>query len=127
MRVLPRLVPDGTHFHFFRWRNYAFIGSGLVVALAVVFLLAKGLAFGIDFRGGILIEVRTPAAADLAAMRSTLGGLGLGEVALQEAGSERDVMIRIERQTGDEEAQEAAVAQVRACLLYTSPSPRDRG
>ena len=43
-----------------------------------------------------------PGPADLAAMRSTLGGLGLGEVALQEFGGPENVLIRIERQAGGE-------------------------
>jgi preprotein translocase subunit SecF len=49
-------------------------------------------------------------------MRATLGGLGLGEVALQEFGEPTDVLIRIERQTGDEAAQLAAVDVVKAAL-----------
>jgi preprotein translocase subunit SecF len=77
----------------------------------------KGLNFGIDFRGGVLIEVRMPgAAADLGAMRATLGGLGLGEVALQEFGEPTDVLIRVQRQEGGEAAQLAAVDTVKAAL-----------
>jgi preprotein translocase subunit SecF len=77
----------------------------------------KGLNFGIDFRGGILIEVRVPGeAADLGAMRATLGGLRLGEVALQEFGAPNDVLIRVQRQEGGEEAQQAAVSAVRTVL-----------
>ena len=69
----------------------------------------KGLNFGIDFQGGILIEVGMPGPADLAAMRSTLDDLGLGEVALQEFGDPSNVLIRIERQAGGEAGQLAAV------------------
>jgi preprotein translocase subunit SecF len=49
-------------------------------------------------------------------MRATLGGLGLGEVALQEFGRPDDILIRIERQAGGEEAQRAAVNRVKAAL-----------
>jgi preprotein translocase SecF subunit len=113
---LPRLVPDNTNIRFFHWRYPAFAASVLMVLLSIVFLLTQGLAFGIDFKGGILVEVRTPQAANLGAMRSTLSGLDLGEVALQQAGAPQDVMIRIERQAGDEEAQQAAVAKVKTAL-----------
>jgi len=82
-----------------------------------VLLPTKGLNLGIDFQGGTMIEVRMPGeAADLGGMRATLGGLGLGEVALQEFGVPTDVLIRIERQEGDEETQLAAVDLVKSAL-----------
>jgi preprotein translocase subunit SecF len=85
--------------------------------ISLVLLPIKGLNFGIDFQGGTMIEVRMPGdAADLAGMRATLGTLGLGEVALQEFGTPTDVLIRIERQEGDDEVQLAAVNLVKGAL-----------
>ena len=110
-----RLIPDDTHIHFMRYEYWAYAFSGALVVLTLLLVPLKGLNFGIDFRGGILMEVRMPgAAADLGAMRATLGDLGLGEVALQEFGEPSDVLIRVERQEGGEEAQQAAVAAVRS-------------
>lgn len=111
-----RLVPDGTRIPFFRYRNIAFAWSLIVLVGTAILIAVNGLNFGIDFRGGTLVEVRTPETADLATMRSTLNGLDLGEVSLQNAGSDRDVMIRIELQEGDEAAQRAAVQKVRESL-----------
>ncbi len=111
-----RLVPDGTRIPFFRYRNIAFAWSLIVLVATAALIAVNGLNFGIDFRGGTLVEVRTPETADLATMRSTLNGLDLGEVSLQNAGSDRDVMIRIELQEGDEAAQRAAVQKVRESL-----------
>jgi preprotein translocase subunit SecF len=112
-----RFVPDRTDIRFIRYQWLAYAISGALVALSLLLLPTKGLNFGIDFQGGILIEVRVPGeAADLGAMRATLGGLGLGEVALQEFGEPTDVLIRIERQAGGEEAQLAAVDRVKAAL-----------
>jgi preprotein translocase subunit SecF len=112
-----RLIPDDTHIHFMRYEYWAYAFSAALILLTLILVPLKGLNFGIDFRGGILIEVRMPgAAADLGAMRATLGGLGLGEVALQEFGQPSDVLIRVQRQEGGEEAQQAAVAAVRAAL-----------
>jgi preprotein translocase subunit SecF len=112
-----RFLPDRTDIPFIRYQRLAYIVSGALVALSLLLLPTKGLNFGIDFQGGILIEVRVPAqAADLGAMRATLNGLGLGEVALQEFGQPNDVLIRVERQTGGEEAQLAAVDRVKATL-----------
>ncbi|MGH6887460.1 MAG: protein translocase subunit SecF [Geminicoccales bacterium] len=112
-----RFIPDRTTIPFLRFERAGYAISAALVLLSLVLLPIKGLNLGIDFRGGILIEVRMPgAAADLGAMRATLGGLGLGEVALQEFGEPTDVLIRIERQAGDEEAQLTAVDQVKAAL-----------
>ena len=112
-----RFVPDRTSVPFIRYQRLGYAISGILIALSLLLLPTKGLNFGIDFQGGILIEVRVPGpAADLGAMRATLGGLGLGEVALQEFGQLNDVLIRIERQAGGEEAQLAAVDRVKAAL-----------
>ncbi len=112
-----RLIPDDTKIHFMRYEYWAYAFSGALVLLTLILLPLKGLNLGIDFQGGILMEVRVPGqTADLGAMRATLGGLGLGEVALQTFGEANDVLIRVERQEGDEQAQQAAVAKVKAAL-----------
>jgi preprotein translocase subunit SecF len=112
-----RLIPDDTRIPFVRYRYWAYALSGALVLLTLILLPTKGLNLGIDFRGGILIEVGMPTAApDLAAMRSALGDLGLGEVALQEFGTPSDILIRVEHQEGGEVGQLAAVNEVKAAL-----------
>jgi preprotein translocase subunit SecF len=111
-----RLIPDDTKIPFVRYQYWAYAFSGALILLTLILLPTKGLNFGIDFQGGILIEVGMPGPADLAGMRETLGGLGLGEVALQEFGGPENVLIRIERQPGGEAGQLAAVERVRAAL-----------
>jgi preprotein translocase SecF subunit len=86
----------------------------MVASLAAVAIL--GLNLGVDFRGGILIEIQTREPADLADLRSRLGGLGLGEVTLQEFGAETDVLINVRRQEGDEKAQIKAIEAVKTEL-----------
>jgi preprotein translocase subunit SecF len=116
MRLL-RLWPDDTKFDFMRFRRISFPTSAILSILAITLYFTHGLNFGIDFVGGTLMEVQakqTP--ADLAKMRETLGGLGLGEVQLQQFGGANDVLIRIAQQTGGEEAQQAAVQKVRQAL-----------
>lgn len=103
-----RLVADKTNIPFLSFRKIAYVISGALALLTIVLLPTKGLNFGIDFKGGTMIEVRMPGdAADLGAMRASLGDLGLGEVALQEFGTPTDVLIRVEEQASDQEDQQA--------------------
>jgi preprotein translocase subunit SecF len=111
------LIPDDTKFDFMRFRRISFPLSALASIAAILLYFMHGLNFGIDFIGGTLLEVQSKAsAADLAKMRSTLGGLGLGEVQLQQFGTPRDVLIRVAQQPGGEEAQQAAIVKIREAL-----------
>ncbi len=100
MRTI-RFLRETPSFAFLRWRRPAAIASGVLALLSLVLAFTVGLNLGIDFRGGTVMEVRTPAPVDLSELRAELGGLGLGEVALQEFGSPNDVLIRIEQQRAD--------------------------
>jgi len=112
----PRLVPDGTKIPFFRYRWIAFAWSLFVLVATIILVMTSGLNLGIDFKGGILLEVRTQGPADLALMRSTLGELDLGEISLQTAGADDQVMIRAKAPETDEAAQRAAVEQIKGAL-----------
>jgi preprotein translocase subunit SecF len=114
---LLRIVPDDTKFDFMRFRRISFPISALLSIIAIGLYFFHGLNFGIDFRGGMLLEVQSKAGpADIAKMRTTLGGLGLGEVQLQQFGAPTDVLIRIAEQPGGDAAQQAAVQKVRGAL-----------
>jgi preprotein translocase subunit SecF len=114
---LLRIVPDDTKFDFMRFRRVSFPISALLSIIAISLYFFHGLNFGIDFKGGTLIEIQTKSGpADLAKMRTSLGELGLGEFQLQQFGSPQDVLIRISQQPGGEGAQQAAVAKVRQAL-----------
>jgi preprotein translocase subunit SecF len=111
-----RFIPPGTKVPFVANRRIAFVFSFILVLGALGSLLSQGLNFGIDFRGGILMEVRTSEPADLPTIRSTLSDLGLGDVSIQEFGTETDVLVRIQRQDGDERAQVVAIEAVKEAL-----------
>ena len=111
-----KLVPTKTNIPFISWHKPAMICSVLLVILSGIMAFTPGLNFGIDFRGGILIEVQSKGPANIGDMRSSLAGLNLGEISLQEFGAADTVLIRIEKQPGDATAQQAAVAKVRGAL-----------
>ncbi|MBM3557177.1 MAG: protein translocase subunit SecF, partial [Alphaproteobacteria bacterium] len=112
-----RLVRTATKIPFLRFRK-ACLAASILLGLGSLFLFfVPGLNYGIDFKGGIVMEVRSQAAeADLGAMRSTLSHLEMGDVSLQNFGGPRDVLIRIEAQKGAEDAQQKAVERVRTAL-----------
>ena len=113
-----KLVPVNTSIGFIRHRTVAMALSALLVVGAIVVFLANGLNFGIDFRGGTLIEASSESAVDLAELRGRLGVLDLGEVQIQEFGKETDVLIRIAEKEGATDASNnlSAVERVRAEL-----------
>ncbi len=121
--LLPiRLVPDGTRIRFMKAR---FFGIGLSAVLSIASLIlfvSPGLNYGVDFRGGIQMEVTTRAPVDLGALRAGLGRLGLGEVTLQEFGDATRTLVRVERQAGDEAAQTAAAAKLKAEIVQLEPT-----
>jgi preprotein translocase subunit SecF len=111
-----RLVKENTKIDFMRQRFIAFAVTGVMIVGGAISIAIQHLNFGIDFAGGILIEVRFDAPPNLADLRSRIGAADVGEFSLQEFGDENDVLIRIERQQGDERAQMAAISKIRTVL-----------
>lgn len=115
MRLL-HLVPSKTNFDFMRWHRLCLLVS-LAFLIAVIGSLAtRGLNYGVDFKGGILIEMRTQEKPDFAALRSKLSGLDLGDISLQGLGDGNDVLLRLEAQEGGEKGNVRAVQLVREAM-----------
>ena len=113
---LINLIPVGTKINFLSLRQIAILASLVLCVASFGLLVTKGLNFGIDFRGGIMLEIRTAQTADLSSIRSNLGSLGLGEIELQRFGKDTDVLIRIESQPGGASGQKIAVDKVKKIL-----------
>ncbi len=111
--IIIRRIPN---IDFMGLHKLGFAFSALLTIGSIVLFLTQGLNFGIDFSGGTLIEVRTQGPADLATMRATLNDLGLGAVSLQGFGAPNEVLIRVARQPGSDQAQMQAVAKLKAAL-----------
>lgn len=116
MKGIVSYLPEHTAIPFMRRRMIGFIISALLIVLGTGDMLLQGLNLGIDFRGGILLEIKTPEPADLSQMRSDISNLDLGEINLQEFGADDVVLIRIQRQEGEEDAQAAAIDRVKEAL-----------
>ena len=86
-------------------------------SLTVILLTTLGLNFGVDFRGGTMIEIRTTdGPANVGAIRTKVGALGLGGLQIQQFGAPNEVLIRIEEQPGGDKAQQETVGKVQAAL-----------
>ena len=88
-------------------------------ALAVFFLFSRGLHLSVEFTGGTLMEVNYTQSADVEKIRSTVSGLGLTDVQVQNFGTSRDVMIRLPAQKGVTTAQQSD--KVLAALKAANP------
>lgn len=116
-----RFIPDNTKINFVKLRFITFAISALMVIATAGGFFTKGINYGIDFSGGTSILIKTPEKADLEGLRETIGALNLGDVSLQEFGSDKDIRIRIEQQKegngmNANEAQNAAVKKVKDAL-----------
>src|SRR5512134_600787 len=111
-----QFIPADTRIPFMRFHKIFLGVSAFIVLASILLVLLDGLNLGIDFRGGILLDVKTQGPADIPAMRQTLSGLNLGEVGLQEFGSPDNVLIRLQRQEGEEAEQTAAINRVKEAL-----------
>jgi len=115
-------IPDHTSIQFMKFAKYGIATSLIAVIASIALFFAIGLNYGIDFKGGTLIEIqskqvngaRTP--IDISSLRTKLKDLKLGSVEVQEFGAPSDVLIRIEAQKGGEKAQQIALKKVKATL-----------
>ena len=88
-----------------RRRGVTAVLSILAIVILIVALSTRGLNFGIDFTGGVLLEVGYSEAADLAQIRQSLALEGFGEAQVQNFGTARDVMIRLLPREGMDSSQ----------------------
>jgi preprotein translocase subunit SecF len=110
--IVIRRIPN---INFMGLRKLGFVLSLILTVGSLALFFTRGLNYGIDFSGGTIIEARsTSGPADLAAMRSALDSLGLGDVSLQNFGGPDEVLIRLPEQS--DKTQEQAVEQVKQKL-----------
>ena len=69
---------------------------------SVLFILFKGLNYGIDFKGGTLIELRTNVSAEASNIRSILNDMNLGDVNVKKFGKDGDYLIKVEQKNSND-------------------------
>ena len=111
-----KLVPSTPSIHFLKFIPAAALASITAVVASIVLFFVVGLNLGIDFRGGILIEAQSETTADIGGVRTDLERLGLGDISIQSFGTDRDVLIRVQKQEGDERAQLQAIQKITEAL-----------
>ncbi|MFP1632482.1 protein translocase subunit SecDF [Zhengella sp. ZM62] len=112
--ALVHLVPAVTKIPFMWLRRATFSLSALAAIGALALFVTVNMNYGIDFKGGSLIEIKArEGAADISDIRGRLGELNLGDVQVQEFGDPSEVLIRVEAQGGGENAEQSVIAKVR--------------
>lgn len=126
MKLL-KLVPADTTIPFLKGMKVAAIISILSITASLALFWVYSLNYGIDFKGGIAIEIgiseiegAEAQAVPIALVRETLSNFG--DVSVQGFNSDQEAMIRIERQPGGDEAQSEAINQARVALLAAIPN-----
>ncbi|MBX2883915.1 MAG: protein translocase subunit SecF [Granulosicoccus sp.] len=95
-----RNLINESNIDFMSKRRMAAIVSGVLMVVALLAILVRGLNFGVDFTGGYTIEVGYQQAADLNSIRETLGGEQFPDASVQTFGTSRDVLIRMAPKEG---------------------------
>lgn len=114
------LIPFDTRIDFLRLRNVA-MGAAVAMVIASIALLAtRGLNFALDFTGGTMAELQFEQSADLDQIREKLEAAGYDNPVVQAFGSERDVVVRLQPQSGQTNA-----AQTGSAVLQTVNTPEN--
>lgn len=119
MAIRFRLVPDDTKFRFMRLRAWSYPLSAFLSVFTIVIFFAMGVNFGVDFKGGTLVELQAKAErANISDVRNRANALGYGSVEVQEFGTPRELLLRVELQVADtpaaqEQAQQAVVSRLK--------------
>ncbi len=106
-----------TNFDFMKSKKLTYALSSTLVVLSLICIAVKGFNFGIDFSGGILMEVKSETPINVDEMRSTLSKLDIDDLNLQSMGEDgTEMVIRAQAKTLDEKAQMAVVNEIKSTL-----------
>jgi preprotein translocase subunit SecD/preprotein translocase subunit SecF len=119
-----RFVPDGTRIRFMKGRFAGLIVSALLSAASVILFFHPGLNMGLDFRGGVVLQVQTEQPADFPRLRAALGHAGLADAALQSFGKGgTGVLISLESRA-NAQATQTAISEAESALSTAAPGAK---
>ncbi|MDR0753463.1 MAG: protein translocase subunit SecF [Holosporaceae bacterium] len=111
-----KLIPHGTSINFVAHRRYAYVFSILMTLASIAACIFHGLNFGIDFRGGFVMEIRASQEINVGILREKLSKLDIGDVYLQEFGSKNDILVRVPSSTDNLNDQKLSLEKVKSCI-----------
>ena len=123
LRPMLRLVPDNTRFQFMKGRYLGLIISAILSTASIGLFFYPGLNLGIDFSGGVIMELRTPGPADFPKIRQALASTHVGEQGVQRFGDDNQVLVRLHSQPTEAATQEA-VTKVRQAIEAVQPGAK---
>jgi preprotein translocase SecF subunit len=124
MKPMLRFVPDGTKIRFMNGRFAGLIVSAVLSTASIALFFYPGLNLGLDFRGGVVLQVETPQAANFPELRSALAKAGLPDAALQSFGhGGNGVLISLESRAQASQTQ-TAITEVETALASAAPGSK---
>ncbi|OYV57570.1 MAG: protein translocase subunit SecF, partial [Acidocella sp. 21-58-7] len=127
MKPLFRFVPDGTRIRFMNGRFAGLITSAVLSTASIGLFFYPGLNLGLDFKGGVVLQINTPQKADFAGLRTALAKAGLTDASLQSFGTgeaaNHGVLISLEsRETAGQT--QTAITEVETALASAAPGAK---
>jgi len=125
IRPMFRFVPDGTKIQFMKGRFAGLIVSFILSTASIALFFKPGLNLGLDFRGGVVLQIQTPQKADFSALRAALANAGLADAGLQSfgGGAGTGVLISLESRENAEQTQ-TAISEVETALKAAAPGAK---
>jgi preprotein translocase subunit SecD/preprotein translocase subunit SecF len=119
-----RFVPDGTKIRFMNGRFAGLIVSAVLSTASVILFFYPGLNLGLDFRGGVVLQIQTPQPANFPDIRAALTKAGLADASLQSFGNGGDgVLISLESKQNADQTQ-TAITEVESALKAAAPGAK---
>ncbi len=117
MKIYPlRLFQKATNFDFISFSRFSYTFSIILSVTSIFLVFYLGLNLGIDFKGGINIEIRCDKEIKIEKLRDSLNELKLGEVSIQNAGKSNDFLIKLGADPNNSQSTQKVVDRIKESL-----------